>query len=37
LLDYINVVVHVFSEEKRTFYGLEDLWGDATRREHNEA
>jgi ribosome-associated protein len=37
LLDYINVVVHVFSEEKRAFYGLEDLWGDATRREHNEA
>jgi len=27
-LDYINVVVHVFSEEKRQFYRLEELWGD---------
>jgi ribosome-associated protein len=29
LLDYVNVVVHVFVEEQRTFFGLEDLWGDA--------
>ena len=29
LLDYINVVVHVFQKEKRGFYGIEDLWGDA--------
>lgn len=29
LLDYVNVVVHVFQTEKRKFYGLEELWGDA--------
>jgi len=31
LMDFIDVVVHVFVEEKRTFYGLERLWGDAPR------
>ena len=29
LLDYVAVVAHVFNKEKRTFYGLEELWGDA--------
>ncbi len=29
LLDYVNVVVHIFQEQKRDFYALEDLWGDA--------
>lgn len=29
LLDYINVVAHVFEAGKREFFGLEDLWGDA--------
>jgi ribosome-associated protein len=29
LLDYIDVVVHVFKTDKREFYGVEDLWGDA--------
>lgn len=29
LLDYVTVVVHVFSEEKRRFYAIEELWGDA--------
>lgn len=29
LLDYIDVVAHVFQEEKREFYGVEELWGDA--------
>mgnify|MGYP003296938371 CR=1 FL=1 len=29
LLDYIDVIVHIFKTDKREFYGLEDLWGDA--------
>ena len=29
LLDYIDVIVHIFSAEAREFYGLERLWGDA--------
>lgn len=29
ILDYVNIVVHVFYEEMREFYKLEELWGDA--------
>lgn len=33
LLDYFDFVVHVFSTNARQFYGLERLWGEATRIE----
>lgn len=33
LLDYVDLVVHVFSHEKRNFYDLERLWGDAPTEE----
>ncbi len=34
LLDYVNVVVHIFTPEYRKFYDLEGLWADAERKEH---
>lgn len=30
LIDYFNVVVHIFLAEKRQFYDLEGLWNDAS-------
>ena len=33
LIDYIDFVVHVFHPRARDFYQLENLWGDAPRRE----
>jgi len=29
VLDFVNVVLHIFLKDKRDFYALEDLWGDA--------
>ena len=29
IIDYIDVVAHIFTQEKRIFYGLDELWGDA--------
>ncbi|MBO4371340.1 MAG: ribosome silencing factor [Bacteroidales bacterium] len=34
LLDYINVVVHVFLSEARDFYRLESLWADCPRTDY---
>lgn len=31
LMDYFDVVVHIFLNEKRDFFRLEDLWADAAR------
>ncbi len=36
-LDYSNIVVHVFRTEKREFYGIEDLWGDAKIEKYQSA
>ena len=33
LIDYVDIVVHVLHPEAREFYQLEQLWGDAPRRE----
>ena len=32
LLDYLDVVVHIFTPEARDFYRLEQLWGEAPKR-----
>ncbi|PCJ80184.1 MAG: ribosome silencing factor [Bacteroidetes bacterium] len=29
ILDYFDIIVHVFHQDARTRYGLEELWGDA--------
>ena len=29
VLDYSDVMLHIFTEDKRTYYDLESLWGDA--------
>lgn len=29
IMDYVNVVAHIFLKDKRDYYGLEELWGDA--------
>ena len=34
LMDYLDVVVHVFTPETREFYRLEALWGDVPRKHH---
>jgi ribosome-associated protein len=36
LLDYVDVVVHVFGEEERDYYDLERLWRDAPRLDWQE-
>lgn len=37
ILDYFDVVVHIFKTEKREFYGIEDLWGDAQSTSYQSA
>ena len=33
LIDYLDVIVHVFQRSSRSFYNLETLWSDAKKRE----
>jgi len=35
LVDYVNVVVHIFQPENRKFYRLEEMWSDAPMQEHS--
>lgn len=35
LADYGDVIVHVFHEEEREFYGLERLWGDVPQKKYD--
>lgn len=37
ILDYGDVVVHIFLSEYREFYRLEDLWADAVRKLHKDS
>jgi len=37
LLDYVDLVVHVFSDETRCYYDLERLWADAPRLDLEKA
>lgn len=35
LLDYVNVVLHIFKPEERAFYDLEGMWSDSGKMSHN--
>ena len=35
LMDYSDIILHIFQEETRSFYNLEALWGDAKKTSHN--
>jgi len=37
ILDYVDVVVHIFKTDKRQFYGIEELWGDAEMQHYQSA
>lgn len=36
ILDYGNIVIHIFQTAYREFYRLEDLWADAPKKEYRE-
>ena len=36
LLDYIDVIVHIFKTSERNYYNIEKLWADAPKTEYND-
>ena len=36
LMDYSDIIVHVFQEKTRAFYNIEDFWGDAKFKNYKE-
>ncbi len=36
ILDYVNIVIHIFHPEYRSFYNLEEMWSDALQEQHDE-
>ncbi|MFT3703579.1 MAG: ribosome silencing factor [Agriterribacter sp.] len=36
LIDYVNIVVHIFQPETRKFYKLEEMWNDGEHIQHDQ-
>jgi len=36
LLDYFDIIVHVFDEDERKYYSIEQIWGDAPKKTFND-
>ena len=36
LLDYFDIIVHVFDEEERDYYSIENIWADAPKNEFDD-
>ena len=36
MVDYVNVVVHIFQKETRKFYQLEEMWSDGVMVEYDD-
>jgi ribosome-associated protein len=35
LMDYSDIILHIFQEETRNLYNIEELWGDTKKLSHN--
>ena len=36
LIDYFDIIVHVFDENERNYYSIEQIWADAPKKEFND-